>query len=79
MLQFFIIISILTGLALLLLGINTFVFGRGFPETELGKNRNMIRLGLRCPQCEERIRYRKPKLKRINTKKLQPDWPLIKS
>jgi hypothetical protein len=54
------------------------VFGRKFPETEVGKNKDMIRLGLRCPQCEERSRYRKLQPVKLNLKTLQPDWTNIK-
>jgi hypothetical protein len=78
MLQLIIIVSALVAISILLLGINIFVFGRNFPETEVGKNKNMIRLGLRCPQCEERIRYRKIKPVKINLKTLQPDWGTLK-
>jgi hypothetical protein len=77
MLQLLIIVSILVAISLFLLGINIFVFNRKFPETEVGKNRNMIRLGLRCPQCEERSHYRKTRPVKINTKTLQPDWTLL--
>lgn len=78
MLQLILIVSIIVGFALLLLGINIFVFGRKFPETEVGKNVNMIKLGLRCPQCEERIHYRKMKQRRINFRTLRPDWSVLK-
>jgi hypothetical protein len=77
MLQLILIASALVAVALLLLGINIFVFGRKFPETEVGKNKNMIRLGLRCPHCEERTRYRKLRPVKINVKSLRPDWKAI--
>jgi len=78
MLQLLIIVSALVAISILLLGINIFVFGRKFPETEVGKNQHMIRLGLRCPQCEERTRYRKLKPVKINLKTLHPDWTVLK-
>jgi hypothetical protein len=78
MIQLLIIVSAVVALSILLLGINIFVFGRKFPETEVGKNKNMIRLGLRCPHCEERARYRKLKPVRINLKNMQPDWGMMK-
>jgi hypothetical protein len=77
MLQLIIIVSALVAISVLLLGINIFVFGRKFPETEVGKNKHMIKLGLRCPHCEERIRYRRLVPVRINPKNLQPDWKEI--
>ncbi|MBN1158724.1 MAG: hypothetical protein JXA61_05035 [Bacteroidales bacterium] len=50
---------VLVTLTFLMLGINIFFFRRAFPETEVGKNRNMNRLGLTCPQCNEKRRCRK--------------------
>jgi len=78
MLQLLIIVSVIVALSILLLGINIIVFGRKFPETEVGKNKNMIRLGLRCPQCEERAQYRKLRPVKVNMKNLQPDWLALK-
>lgn len=77
MLQLILIVSVIVAVSLILLGINIYVFGRRFPETEVGKNKNMIRLGLRCPHCEERARYRKLKPVKVNFNKLQPDWKAI--
>ncbi len=79
MTQLILIAVIIVALSILLLGINIFVFGRKFPETEVGKNKNMKRLGLRCPQCEERARYRKLKPAKINTRTLAPDWSALKN
>jgi hypothetical protein len=78
MLQFIIIVSVLVGLSMLLLGINIFIFGRKFPETEVGKNRHMIQLAIRCPHCEERKMYKNVRQSRIDFKDLQPDWSMIK-
>lgn len=78
MIQLILIASVIVAIALLLLGINIFVFGKKFPETEVGKNKNMIRLGLRCPHCEERSRYRKLRPVKINFETLQPDWKAIR-
>jgi hypothetical protein len=78
MLQLILIVSALVGLSMLLLGINIFIFGRKFPETEVGKNRHMIQLAIRCPHCEERKMYKKTRQTRINFKDLQPDWSIIK-
>jgi len=74
MLTLAIVIS-LVALAVLLLGINVFLFSRKFPETEVGRNEHMIRLGVRCPMCEERKTYRKMiRPSDIDPRKLQPDW-----
>jgi len=77
MIQLIVIASVIVALALALLGINIYVFGRKFPETEVGKNRNMMRLGLSCPSCDERARYRKLRPVKINVKTLKPDWKKV--
>lgn len=77
MLQVLLIAIVVVAAAILLLGINIFVFGRKFPETEVGRNKNMIRLGLRCPHCEEKARYRKSKPAMLRSSELKPDWKAI--
>jgi len=75
MLQLIVIVTTLVALSLLLLGINIFLFKRKFPETEIGRNKNMIRLGLRCPKCDENKTYRKKtRPADINPRRLKPDW-----
>lgn len=78
MFQLLVTVSALVAISILLLGINVFIFGRKFPETEVGKNRNMIKLGLRCPQCEERRHYQRIRPARVNTKTLHPDWTVLR-
>lgn len=77
MLELIIISAVIVAICLLFLGINIFVFKRDFPETEVGKNKNMIRLGLRCPHCEERIQYRKLRPLKLKPGKIRPDWSRI--
>jgi hypothetical protein len=77
MLHLIVIASVIVALCLVLLGVNIFIFRRDFPQTEVGKNRNMIRLGIRCPHCEERIQYRKFKPVKIKQGNLVPDWKQI--
>jgi hypothetical protein len=79
MLELIIIVSVVVALALILLGINIYIFGKKFPETEVGRNRNMMKLGLTCPSCEERARYRKLKPVKVNISTLRPDWEQIKT
>lgn len=76
MLSVLVIVLVVVALSVLMLGVNIFLFRRSFPETEVGKNKHMIRLGLRCPQCEERMRYRKTTVRpaSVNIKSLHPDW-----
>jgi hypothetical protein len=76
MLQLIIISVTLVTVAILLIGINVFFFGRKFPETEVGRNPDMIKLGLRCPKCEESTIYHP--VRQIRYKTLKPDWELIK-
>lgn len=75
MIQVLAIVVGLVAIAVFMLGINIFLFGRKFPETEVGRNKDMIRLGLRCPKCEERKDNRRIKHPHaINPGKLKPDW-----
>jgi hypothetical protein len=51
---------ILTGFAFLALGIKIFFVKKGkFPETSVGHNKEMRKLGLTCPRQEEIICRRK--------------------
>ncbi|MBN2482542.1 MAG: hypothetical protein JXB19_12440 [Bacteroidales bacterium] len=80
MIQLLAVVAVFVGLAFLMLGMNIFFFRRKFPETEVGKNKNMIRLGLSCPQCEEKKRYRRiagPVV--MDPDRLKPDWSDIKN
>jgi len=76
--ELIIIAVVIVTISILLLGVNIFIFGRKFPETEVGKNRNMIKLGLKCPHCEERNLFKKTKPYLPQPDKLRPDWNLIK-
>ncbi len=58
MLKLLIVVVILVASAFLLLGLNIFFLKRKFPETEVGKNKNMNKLGLVCPKCEEKRKCR---------------------
>jgi hypothetical protein len=79
MLKLIVIVAVIVAISLLLLGINIFIFGRKFPETEVGKNKNMIKLGIKCPHCEERSRYQRVKPFRIKADELRPDWSMLKT
>lgn len=78
MLQLIIIASVIVAIALVLLGINIYVFGKKFPETEVGKNKNMMKLGLSCPSCEERARFKKLRPVKLDVVSLKPDWEEIR-
>lgn len=59
MIKLLIVVLILVTSAFLLLGMNVFFFRRKFPETEVGKNKDMHKLGLVCPKCEEKRKCQK--------------------
>ena len=61
----------MVGIAFLALGFNIFFRkGKDFPETEVGKNKNMRDLGISCVKCEEIKRYKKTRKLKINPKEL---------
>lgn len=54
----------LVGFAFLAMGINIFFRkGSDFPETEVGKNKQMRQLGIYCTKCEEGRKWREAKRK----------------
>jgi hypothetical protein len=54
----------LVGFAFLALGVGIFFRKDGkFPETEVGKNKNMRQLGIYCTKCEEGKKWREAKRK----------------
>jgi hypothetical protein len=80
MLKLILIVAILVMISFLLLGINIFLFRKKFPETDIGRNKKMIQLGLRCPKCEELKRHKQKKLPgKIDASKLHPDWSSLSS
>jgi len=48
-----IIAFILVGIAFLGIGIGILFFNRKFPETEIGHNKEMRKLGIECAKCSE--------------------------
>jgi hypothetical protein len=68
----FILITIaLVGCCVLALSISIIVKKNGkFPETEVGKNQNMRKLGIRCTKQEEIIRWRQMKGETVNPEEL---------
>jgi len=58
MLQVFLVVAVLVGLAFVGLGFNIFFRKIAFPENEVGKNKNMKSLGLSCTKCNEMKRFR---------------------
>ena len=53
MLKLFLLVLVLVALAFLGLGINIIFFKKPFPETEVSRNKDMHRLGIKCAKCEE--------------------------
>ena len=59
-------------ISVLLLGINIFFLKKKFPETSVGHNRNMKKLGISCVKCEEQKKFRQEKSRfRLHPKKLR--------
>jgi hypothetical protein len=59
MLQLFLIVLVLIAIAFIALGINIFLFKRPFPETEVSRNKEMHKRGIKCAKCEEMRVFRK--------------------
>ena len=58
--------------SILLLGFNIFFMKKKFPETSVGHNRDMKKLGIYCVKCEEQKKYRQEKSKfRLDAKKIR--------
>lgn len=58
MAQLFLIVAVLIGLAFVGLGFNIFFRRLAFPESEIGKNKQMKSLGLSCVKCDEMKKFR---------------------
>ncbi len=72
MLKLIIVSIILLGTAFLAIGFNIFFRkGKKFPETEVGRNKNIRELDIHCPKCDEIKRFREMRKKKINPKKLK--------
>jgi hypothetical protein len=53
MLQIFIITVVLISISFIFLGIQVFFKKKGkFPQTHVGENKNMNKLGITCAKCE---------------------------
>ena len=75
--EILIIAVIVVGISFLGLGFNIFFRKDGkFPETEVGTNRHMRQLGIKCTRCEELREHRellKKARSRVNYKTLKLD------
>ncbi|OFY50112.1 MAG: hypothetical protein A2Y87_03685 [Bacteroidetes bacterium RBG_13_46_8] len=72
MLSFLIVVLVIVGLSFIFLGFNIFFRRKGFPETEVGRNKEMRKMGLTCPKCDNIQNNRKLKSAvRINPEKLR--------
>jgi hypothetical protein len=62
---------VLVGFCVLALAVRIIVKKNGqFPETGVGKNRNMRKLGIRCTKQDEIIRWRQMKGETVNPDEL---------
>ncbi|MBN1414891.1 MAG: hypothetical protein JW973_07310 [Bacteroidales bacterium] len=72
MLEYLVIVLLIVIASFIFLGFNIFFRRKSFPETEVGHNREMRKLGLSCPKCDEIRIHRKPKsFPKINPDKLK--------
>jgi hypothetical protein len=59
-------------ISILLLGFNIFFLKKKFPETSVGHNRNMKKLGIYCVKCEEQKKFRQKKARfRLDPKNIR--------
>lgn len=58
MIQFFLLSIIIVGISILGLGVNIFFRKTSFPETEIGRNKNMKAIGISCVKCGEMKKHR---------------------
>ena len=61
MIQIFLVTLVIIALAFVGLGINIFFRKIAFPETEVGKNKDMKALGITCTKCDEMRKFRQMK------------------
>ena len=72
MVEYLLIVLFVVVISFVFLGFNIILRRKSFPETEIGRNREMLKRGIRCPKCDEIRMYRKPKTAvRIDPDKLR--------
>jgi hypothetical protein len=72
MLTYLIIVLAIVVISFIFLGFNIFFRKKSFPETEIGRNKEMRKLGLTCPKYDEIREHRKKKaIPRIDPEKLR--------
>lgn len=72
MLAYLIIILAVVVISFVFLGFNIFFRKKSFPVTEIGRNKEMQKLGLTCPKCDEiRDNHKKKTISRIDPEKLR--------
>jgi hypothetical protein len=57
----FILTIILLGIVVLIMGVNIFFRKKKFPETHVGHNKDMRRIGVVCAKTMDRIEQKKAK------------------
>lgn len=74
--EVFLVALVVVALSFIILGFNIFFRKKEFPETEVGKNREMRKLGIYCTKCEESRKWREMQKRakgRINPLNLKID------
>ena len=73
MLYTFLAVLVLVALAFLALGINILFFKQPFPETEISRNKEMHKRGIRCAKGEEMRRFRAQQKRKLNFQQVSLD------
>ena len=55
----FLAVLVLVAIAFVALAVNILFFNKPFPETEIGKNKEMRKRGIKCAKSEEMLLHRK--------------------
>jgi hypothetical protein len=76
MVAYLILVLTVVVISFVFLGFNIFIRKKSFPETEIGRNKEMRKLGLTCPKCEEiRELHKKRTIPRIDPSTLKIQYP----
>jgi hypothetical protein len=72
MLAYLMLVLAVVVVSFIFLGFNIFFRKKSFPETEIGRNKQMRKLGLTCPKCDEIRSHRTRKtISRIDPERLR--------
>lgn len=73
MLYTFLAVLVLVAVAFLALGINILFFKKPFPETEISRNKEMHKRGIRCAKSEEMRKFRASQKQKMSLQQVSLD------